>query len=118
MAPDRFAPEQDDLRYLRERVTEALGTHYLMAYPNRELLTGRPLRTSPVHDVVAAHGATQKVQWARERGKHVVAPAWLECSCVLWRRADEALALRPHWIDEATSIRVGAMRRNPWAASC
>ena len=54
--PARFAPEQDDLRYLRERVTEALGTHYLMAYPNRELLTGRPLRTSPVHDVVAAHG--------------------------------------------------------------
>ncbi len=54
--PARFAPEQDDLEYLRTRVTEALGTHYLMAYPNRELLTGRPLRKSPVHDVVAAHG--------------------------------------------------------------
>ncbi|MGI9117020.1 MAG: GcvT family protein [Gaiellales bacterium] len=54
--PARFAPEQDDLAYLRARVTEALGTHYLMAYPNRELLTGRPLRTSPVHDVVAVHG--------------------------------------------------------------
>ena len=55
--PARFAPEQDNLAYLRERVTEALGTHYLMAYPNRELLTGRPLRTSPVHDVIKAHGA-------------------------------------------------------------
>ncbi|MFM7246981.1 MAG: FAD-dependent oxidoreductase, partial [Actinomycetota bacterium] len=28
-----------------------------MAYPNRELVTGRPLRTSPVHEVVAAQGA-------------------------------------------------------------
>jgi len=55
--PARFAPEQNDLEYLRQRVTEALGTHYLMAYPNRELLTGRPLRTSPVHDVIKAHGA-------------------------------------------------------------
>ena len=55
--PARFAPEQDNLAYLRQRVTEALGTHYLMAYPNRELLTGRPLRTSPVHDVIKVHGA-------------------------------------------------------------
>ncbi len=55
--PARFAPEQDDLAYLRERVTEALGTHYLMAYPNRELTTGRGLRRSPVHDRLAAAGA-------------------------------------------------------------
>ena len=55
--PARFAPEQDNLKYLRQRVTEALGTHYLMAYPNRELQTGRPLRVSPVHDVIKAHGA-------------------------------------------------------------
>lgn len=55
--PARFAPEQDDLAYLRARVTEALGTHYLMAYPNRELTTGRGLRRSPVHERIAAHGA-------------------------------------------------------------
>lgn len=55
--PARFAPEQDDLEYLRQRVTEALGTHYLMAYPNRELLTGRPLRTSPVHETMERAGA-------------------------------------------------------------
>jgi 4-methylaminobutanoate oxidase (formaldehyde-forming) len=55
--PARFAPEQDNLAYLRERVTEALGTHYLMAYPNRELQTGRPLRTSPVHEPMARAGA-------------------------------------------------------------
>ncbi|MGI9187004.1 MAG: GcvT family protein, partial [Gaiellales bacterium] len=55
--PARFAPEQDDLTYLRQRVTEALGTHYLMAYPNRELLTGRPLRTSPVHEIIQRAGA-------------------------------------------------------------
>jgi 4-methylaminobutanoate oxidase (formaldehyde-forming) len=55
--PARFATEQDNLEYLRQRVTEALGTHYLMAYPNRELLTGRPLRTSPVHETLKRAGA-------------------------------------------------------------
>lgn len=40
--------------------------------------------------VVAAQDGTDKVLWARERGKHVVSPAWIECSCVLWRKADEA----------------------------
>ncbi len=55
--PARFAPEQDNLAYLRERVTESLGTHYLMAYPNRELQTGRNLRVSPVHEQMRAAGA-------------------------------------------------------------
>ena len=55
--PARFAPEQGGLAYLRERVTEALGTHYLMAYPNREFTTGRKLRLSPVDDQLRAAGA-------------------------------------------------------------
>ncbi|KAI8462251.1 MAG: hypothetical protein J3K34DRAFT_527889 [Monoraphidium minutum] len=39
--------------------------------------------------VVATHGGTEKVMWAKEHGKFVVSPAWLECSCILWARADE-----------------------------
>lgn len=55
--PARFAPEQNALSYLRERVPEALGTHYLMAYPNREMTTGRNLRHSPVHERMRREGA-------------------------------------------------------------
>ncbi|KAI8471800.1 MAG: hypothetical protein J3K34DRAFT_416255 [Monoraphidium minutum] len=40
--------------------------------------------------VVAAHAGTEKALWALNNGKHVVSPAWLECSCVLWHRANES----------------------------
>lgn len=32
---------------------------------------------------------------ARAAGKWVVTPAWLECSCVLWKRAHEERFLVP-----------------------
>ncbi|GAB4817569.1 hypothetical protein N2152v2_004615 [Parachlorella kessleri] len=42
-----------------------------------------------VTHVVAAAGGTEKVLQARQRGLFVVTPGWLECSCILWRRAEE-----------------------------
>ena len=53
----RFAPWANNLSYLRERVTEVLGLHYQMAWPNREMETGRGLRKTPLHDRLAARGA-------------------------------------------------------------
>lgn len=38
---------QDD--FLRKRVTEVLGLHYQMAWPNRQYETGRGLHVSPLH---------------------------------------------------------------------
>ncbi len=72
--PARFAPEQDNLTYLRERVTESLGTHYLMAYPNRELQTGRNLRVSPVHEQMREAGAWFGEKAAFERPNFFGAP--------------------------------------------
>ncbi|KAK9837308.1 hypothetical protein WJX81_005341 [Elliptochloris bilobata] len=43
-----------------------------------------------VTHVVASTRGTQKVFWALQSGKHIVLPAWLECSCTLWARASEA----------------------------
>ncbi|CAL8464910.1 g4445 [Coccomyxa elongata] len=43
-----------------------------------------------VTHVVAHSRGTQKCQWALQAGKHVVSPAWLECSCTLWHRAKES----------------------------
>jgi glycine cleavage system aminomethyltransferase T/glycine/D-amino acid oxidase-like deaminating enzyme len=53
----RFAPWANNRAFLRERVTEVLGLHYQMAWPNREFTTGRGLRKSPLHDRLQAQGA-------------------------------------------------------------
>lgn len=36
-----------------------------------------------------------QVLTARQMGKWVVTPAWLECSCILWKRANEDRFLVP-----------------------
>ncbi|MEJ7636067.1 FAD-dependent oxidoreductase [Aeromicrobium sp.] len=63
----RFAPFQNDLTYLRQRVTEVLGLHYAVPWPNREYDTARPLRTSAVHQRLAEANAGfgSKMGWER-----------------------------------------------------
>lgn len=63
----RFAPFNANNRWLRDRVAEVLGVHYDIAWPNRELLSSRPFRTSPVHDRLAAAGAVfgSRMGWER-----------------------------------------------------
>ena len=45
----RFLPWANNRTFLRERVTEVLGLHYQMAWPNREYETGRGMRQTPLH---------------------------------------------------------------------
>jgi 4-methylaminobutanoate oxidase (formaldehyde-forming) len=63
----RFAPWANNRAFLRERVTEVLGLHYQMAWPNREFETGRGVRQSPLHDRLARAGACfgSKNGWER-----------------------------------------------------
>lgn len=63
----RFGPLANNRRFLQERVTEVLGLHYQLAWPNREFETGRGLRKSPLHDRLAAQGACfgNKNGWER-----------------------------------------------------
>ncbi|MDH3703375.1 MAG: FAD-dependent oxidoreductase, partial [Alphaproteobacteria bacterium] len=63
----RFAPFHNEKDWLRERVSEVLGVHYAMPWPNRELESGRPLRKSPFHDALAGKGACfgSKMGWER-----------------------------------------------------
>jgi 4-methylaminobutanoate oxidase (formaldehyde-forming) len=63
----RFAPWANNLTFLRERVTEVLGLHYQMAWPNREFETGRGLRKTPLHEQLAARGACFGVKNGWER---------------------------------------------------
>lgn len=63
----RFMPYHNNRNYLRERVTEVLGLHYQMAWPNREPETARNLRQSPLHERLKAHGACFGVKMGLER---------------------------------------------------
>ncbi|MGK0187726.1 MAG: glycine cleavage system aminomethyltransferase T/glycine [Verrucomicrobiales bacterium] len=53
----RFAPFQNDRAYLRERVSEVLGLHYQMAWPNREVETARGIRQTPLFAQLMARNA-------------------------------------------------------------
>jgi glycine cleavage system aminomethyltransferase T/glycine/D-amino acid oxidase-like deaminating enzyme len=44
-------------KYLKERVSESLGLLYAMHWPFRQYETARNVRTSPLHERLAAHGA-------------------------------------------------------------
>lgn len=63
----RFGPWANNRGFLRERVTESLGLHYEMAWPNREPFTARGVRLSPLHDRLAAHGASFGTKGGWER---------------------------------------------------
>ena len=63
----RFARFNGNDRWLRDRVRETLGLHYAMPWPNRELETARPLRRSPLYEVLRTRGAVfgSKMGWER-----------------------------------------------------
>lgn len=53
----RAQPFQINRRYLRERMTESLGLLYAMHWPHRQYATARGVRTSALHERLAARGA-------------------------------------------------------------
>ncbi len=63
----RFAPFHTSTPWLRERVSEVLGLHYAVPWPNRELDSARPFRCSAVHDRLEEAGAWfgSKMGWER-----------------------------------------------------
>ena len=63
----RFAPFHGNDRWLRDRVKETLGLHYVMPWPNKEVEAGRPLRCSPVYERLKERGACfgSKMGWER-----------------------------------------------------
>ncbi|MCW2793376.1 MAG: dependent oxidoreductase [Nocardioides sp.] len=102
----RFAPFNNNNRWLRDRVAEVLGLHYAIPWPNRELETARPFRCSPLHDRLAAAGAVfgSRMGWERPNvfapspaeaeldyswGK----PVWLPWSAAEQRATREAVAV-------------------------
>ncbi|WP_245660939.1 FAD-dependent oxidoreductase, partial [Polaromonas jejuensis] len=63
----RFGSFTGNRKALAERTGETLGLHYAMRWPRQELETARPLRTSPLYDILASKGAEfgSKNGWER-----------------------------------------------------
>ena len=63
----RFAPFNGNNQWLRARVGEILGLHYEVPWPNRELVSARPFRRSPVYGHLAEKGALfgSRMGWER-----------------------------------------------------
>ena len=71
----RFGPHTANKKALAERTGETLGLHYAMRWPRQELETARPLRTSPLHDLLVAKGATFGAKNGWERASYFRGPS-------------------------------------------
>ena len=101
----RFGAFTGNRRALSARTGETLGLHYAMRWPRQELETARPLRTSPLYDLLAAKGAEfgSKNGWERvnyfrpastARPDHTLGkPAWLPWMIEEQRATRETVAL-------------------------
>ena len=82
----RFESGHNRRGFLQERVTEVLGMHYSMAWPNRQMETARELRRVPLYDTHAQNGAhfgesagIERPLWFGERGEYTFGkPEWLK----------------------------------------
>src|SRR6266568_579110 len=63
----RFAAFNGNNQWLHDRVSEVLGLHYAVPWPNRELASARPFRRSPAYHLLKqAHaGFGSKMGWER-----------------------------------------------------
>ncbi len=101
----RFGSFTGNRRALFDRTAETLGLHYAMRWPRQELETARPLRTSPLYDLLAAKNAEfgSKNGWERAnyfkpgaavRPDYTLAtPAWLPWMIGEQRATRDAVAI-------------------------
>src|SRR6187431_3049612 len=101
----RFGSFMANRRALAERTAETLGLHYAMRWPRQELESARPLRTSPLYDLLAAKGAEfgskngwERANYFKRDGQARPAfglgpPGWLPWVRAEMRATREAVAL-------------------------
>src|SRR5208283_278379 len=102
----RFAAFNGNNQWLHDRVSEVLGLHYAVPWPNRELASARPFRRSPAYHLLkqANAGFGSKMGW--ERANFFAPPGqspdieygwgqqnWQPWSCAEQRAARTAVAL-------------------------
>ncbi|MDH3694112.1 MAG: FAD-dependent oxidoreductase, partial [Gammaproteobacteria bacterium] len=63
----RFGSTHRDVGWVRERTMEMYGKHYTMAWPFEEHTSARPVRRSPLYEILKVSGACfgEKLGWER-----------------------------------------------------
>jgi len=108
----RFAPFHGNTRWLRDRVGEILGLHYAVPWPNREPVSARPLRRSPVHHLLGRAGACfgSKMGWERPNvfapppAEPVIEYTWGQPNWLPWSAAEQRAARRDVALFDETSF--------------
>lgn len=102
----RFARVRNSLDLVRARSAEVLSSHYYVAYPGREMSSGRNLRLTPLHTKLVEHGANfdevagwERATWFAATGETVSKEltyarlAWHDCVAREHRATRNAVAL-------------------------
>lgn len=63
----RFGDYATSTQYVVERASDVYGREYAIRFPGEERPTGRPLKTSPLYDVLRARGAVYGARFGWER---------------------------------------------------
>ncbi|MET1025533.1 MAG: FAD-dependent oxidoreductase [Dongiaceae bacterium] len=99
----RFGTVHRDKNWVLTRTLEAYAHHYSMAWPHEELVSGRPVRTSPLYQRLKDQGAVfgWKLGWER--------PNWFAPKGVAPK--DEYTYERQNWFDHVGAEHKAARER-------
>jgi heterotetrameric sarcosine oxidase gamma subunit len=108
----RFAPFNGNNRWLHDRVSEILGLHYEVPWPNRELTTARPFRRSPVHHLLAEANANfgSRMGWDRanffapDGCEPTIEYAWGKQNWLPWSAAEQTATRTAVTVFDQTSF--------------
>lgn len=99
----RFGEYARSTSYVVAKARQVYEREYAIHYPHEELPAGRPLKTSPIHDLLAARGAVFGERFGWER------PLWFAGSPA--EAVDDHSFRRPRWHgpvgDECRAVRSG-----------
>jgi 4-methylaminobutanoate oxidase (formaldehyde-forming) len=93
----RFAPVNGNVSWLHDRVSEILGLHYEIPWPNREMATARPFRRSPVHHLLEQQNTSFGSRMGWERANFFAPPgvspeieySWGKQNWLPWSAAEQ-----------------------------
>jgi glycine cleavage system aminomethyltransferase T len=96
----RFARFNGNTQWLHDRVSEVLGLHYAVPWPNRELATARPFRRSPAYHLLKQANACFGSRMGWERANYFAPPGqdaaieygWGQQSWQPWSSAEQRAA--------------------------
>lgn len=108
----RFAGFNGNVTWLHDRVSEILGLHYEIPWPNREMATARPFRRSPVHHIHREKNANFGSRMGWERANFFAPPgqsadieySWGKQNWLPWSAAEQVSTRRGVTLFDQTSF--------------